>query len=261
MISSNRLDYIVDKITIQKFVSVEQLSQSLSVSGETIRRDLKYLETKGIVNRVYGGAYLSGARGSDVSVQVRKSIMLQSKEQIAVLSAGLIKPDDTIFLDSSTTSLEIAKRLTGMPVTVITHSLLIINYLSEAKNIRLIALGGELDMVNMCFSGKITLENMQGLYARKCFISCRTLSEDYGVMDSNEQISQVRSTAAQNCSRRYLVIDHTKFGQTSLYKISGLDRLDAIITDRKPDEHWLEIFSQYGIEVLYPGQSNGETDK
>jgi DeoR/GlpR family transcriptional regulator of sugar metabolism len=252
MMSINRLEHITNQLTVKKFVSVEELSQELGVSGETIRRDLKALEEKGVLKRTYGGAYLEGSTKSDVNVQVRKEILLPNKEQIAILCCQFIKPDDTIFLDSSTTSLEIAKRITQMPVTVITHSLLIVNFLSDYRNIRIATLGGVLDTVNMCSTGQIALDNMRGLYARKGFISCRTVSSRYGVMDSNEQIGQVRTAAIQNCYKRYLVADHTKFGNTSLYKIADFDSFNAVITDQRLPEKWMTFLEEREIPVHYP---------
>lgn len=252
MISVNRLEHITTQLTVHKFVSVEQLSQELGVSGETIRRDLKVLEEKGVLKRTYGGAYLEGSTKSDVNIEVRKTILLPNKEQIAILCCQFIKPDDTIFLDSSTTSLEIAKRITQLPVTVITHSLLIINFLANYRNIRIVSLGGVLDTVNMCSTGKIALDDMGGLYARKGFISCRTISGRYGIMDSNEQIGQVRTAAIQNCYKRYLIADHTKFGNTSLYKIADFDSFDAVVCDERLPDKWMLFFEEKEIPVHYP---------
>lgn len=252
MLPANRLDFITNMLTAKKFVSVEELSRNLNVSGETIRRDLKLLEEKGVLKRTYGGAYLEGSTESDVNVQVRKGIMLAHKEQIAALCCQFIQPDDTIFLDSSTTSLEIAKRITQMPVTVITHSLLIVSYLAGYRNVRVIALGGILDTVNMCFTGKSTLSELSSVYARKGFISCRTISGRFGIMDSNEQIGQVRSMASQNCYKNYLIADHTKFGNTSMYKIADFNSFHAVVTDQQPGQRWLELFEELQIPVYYP---------
>lgn len=250
--SINRLEYITNQLTVKKFVSVEELSQELGVSGETIRRDMRALEEKGVLKRTHGGAYLEGSTKSDVSVQVRKEILLPHKEQIAILCCQFIKPDDTIFLDSSTTSLEIARRITQMPVTVITNSQLIISFLADYRNVRVVALGGVLDTVNMCTTGQITVDNMRSLYARKGFISCRTISSRFGVMDSNEQIGQVRTAAIQNCYKSYLVADHTKFGNTSLYKVADLERFNTVITDQRLPERWMNFFQERDMSVHYP---------
>lgn len=250
---SDRQEYITDQITIKKFLSVDELSSALGVSGETIRRDLKALEKQGVLMRTYGGAYLVGSRESDVSVHVRKSIMMENKRLIAEQCVSLIHPDDTIFLDSSTTSLEIAKCITQMPVTVITNSALIVSYLSPFTNIRTVCLGGVLDPNNMCFLGKLALQNMEQLYARKAFVSCRSISETYGAMDSNEQICQVRTAAIKSSDKCYLIADYTKLGNSSLYKIGGFHDFDMLVMDQKPPPEWLEIFSERGMEVHYPG--------
>jgi DeoR/GlpR family transcriptional regulator of sugar metabolism len=251
-VQTDRLEYITNQITLSKYVAVERLAQELGVSGETIRRDLKSLEEKGIVRRTHGGAYLEGATESDVSIQVRKNIFIKNKEQIAILCCQTIRPDDIIFLDNSTTSFEIAKRVTEMPLTVITNSLIILQYLSDYRNIRLMGLGGLVDYTHMCFTGKIALETVAGLYARKGFVSCRTVSERYGTMDSNEQIGQIRTAALKHSSERYLIADYTKFGATSLYKIADIESYDAIITDQKPTDQWLAYFAEREISVRYP---------
>lgn len=252
MLPQGRLEHITNRITAKKFVSVEELSQELQVSGETVRRDMKLLEEKGILKRTYGGALLEGSAESDINVQVRRNIMLPHKEQIAALCSQFIQPDDTIFLDSSTTSLEIAKRITHLPITVITHSLLIISYLAGYRNMRVVALGGTLDTMNMCFLGCSALTEAAGVYARKGFISCRTISARFGVMDSNEQIGQVRSIACRNSYKNFLVADHTKFGNTSLYKIADFNSFDAVVTDQHPGEKWMSFFTELEIPVYYP---------
>lgn len=256
MLASNRQDLITKFITEQKFITVEQLSQEFNVSGETIRRDFKALEKKGILKRTYGGAYLEGARDNDVSVQVRKDKMVKNKEQIAAICIGFIQPNDTIFLDSSTTALEIAKRMADVPITVITNSLIIVNHLSAFRNVRIISLGGVLDVVNMCFTGKTAVHEMSNYYAKKGFISCRSLSIKYGAMDSNEQIGQVRTAAMKNCNTSYLIADHTKFDNTALCKINGLNQFQAVITDLKPSDEWLEYLDEIGIPVYYPNQES-----
>jgi len=119
-------------------------------------------------------------------------------------------------------------------------------------NIRIISLGGTLDNVNMCFGGKTAIENMNGFYARKGFISCRSISMRYGIMDSNEQIAEVRAAAVQNCYKCYLVADHTKFGNTSLYKIADFELFGAIVTDRPLTAKWMEFLNEKNIKVYYP---------
>ena len=252
MLAVTRLEYITKLITEKKSISVVKLSKELNVSGETIRRDLKTLEKRGILKRTYGGAYLEGSRESDVSVQVRKDKLVHNKEQIAEICSNFVKVGDTVFLDNSTTSLEIAKKISHMAVTVITNSLLITNYLANYDNIRTIVLGGTLDAVNMCFIGQTTLSELSHLFARIGFVSCRSLSIKHGAMDSNDNVGQIRALAIENCSQSFLIADHTKFGNTALCKISSLHNFAGVITDKKPDATWTEHFKEQEVEFYYP---------
>ena len=52
---------IVDRINIQGRVSVDALAASMSISRETIRRDLATLADKGLIFKFHGGARPLGA--------------------------------------------------------------------------------------------------------------------------------------------------------------------------------------------------------
>lgn len=252
MLAVNRQDEIVRLISERKFLSVDQLVQEFDVSDETIRRDLKSLEKRGVLKRTYGGAYLEGVRDNEVSVQVRKDKLVKNKEQIAELCCQFIKPGDTVFLDASTTSIEIAKRITHLPVSVITHSLIITHYLASFRSMRVITLGGTLDPINMCFSGKTTLAQLGHYYAKKGFVSCRSLSMKYGAMDSNEQIGQVRGLALQHSNECYLIADHTKFSNTALCKIGDIGDFDGLVTDTRPSDAWAEYLAEKQVPLYCP---------
>ncbi|MFV0504001.1 MAG: DeoR/GlpR family DNA-binding transcription regulator [Lachnospirales bacterium] len=248
---SSRLDYITNLLVTKKYITVEEVSQHFEISGETVRRDFKLLEQRSILKRTHGGAYLEGSIVSDVGIEVRKNMLKENKEEIAKLCCDFISPEDTIFLDNSTTSFEVAKKITHLPVTVVTFSLLITQFLSNYKNVRIVSTGGTLDTVNMCFIGKMAIDNISSVYTRRGFISCRSISDKYGIMDSNEQVAQIRSAGIKNSYSKYLIADHTKFSNTALYKIADLGDFDYIITDQRPNAEWLEVLDNRGIKLVY----------
>lgn len=256
MLAVKRRQIIAEKIKEKNFITVKELTEEFDVTDETIRRDLKYLEQHGELLRTHGGAFLREIKTFDVDVQYRKTKEMDAKLKIAEISKGIIKENDVIFLDSSTTAAEIAKSIRDMNLTVVTNSLLIINLLANHPSIKTIVIGGTLDLTNLCFIGDSSTGELSRYFTNKCFVSCRSLSLEHGPMDSNERLAMIRSAAISNSNAVYLIADHTKFSGVSLCQIAPLDKFDGIITDLQPDEQWLKMASKSKLEFLFPAYAN-----
>ena len=233
MLAIERRACIKETIQEQKSVAVSDLARRFDVTEETIRRDLKVLESQGVLTRTYGGAFIQGGAINEVDVTLRETSYVDAKRQIAAQCLQLIRNGDSIFLDSSTTALEIARAIRDMRLTVLTNSLLIADVLSHSESIRLQVIGGVLQPQSMSFLGEAALAALAPYYVDSAFVSCRSVSLDRGITDSNEQ-----SAAFRRAGRVYLVADHTKFGQTSFVQICGFDALAGIVTDQPLSAPW-----------------------
>ena len=56
MKKKERQQKIIDEVSINRKVSSSFLSEKLDVSEDTIRRDIKELDTQGLLTKVHGGA-------------------------------------------------------------------------------------------------------------------------------------------------------------------------------------------------------------
>lgn len=250
MLAVTRKSKIKELILEKKSVTVSELSKLFTVTEETIRRDLKLLEDEGILTRTYGGAYVQDGVQNDISINIRENLYVNSKEVIANQCATLINHGDSIFLDSSTTSLFIATKVREKRITVITNSLKVANTLADAESVRLILIGGVLATSSMSFLGRSALNTMQSFYVDKAFISCRSVSLEHGVTDSNEQQAEFRQLAIKRANKVYLVVDHTKINKTSFTNICSFDELDAIVIDSKLDNAWHEHMAEHQVEII-----------
>lgn len=238
MLAIERRACIKETIQEQKSVAVSDLARRFDVTEETIRRDLKVLESQGVLTRTYGGAFIQGGAINEVDVTLRETSYVDAKRQIAAQCLQLIRNGDSIFLDSSTTALEIARAIRDMRLTVLTNSLLIADVLSHSESLRLQVIGGVLQPQSMSFLGEAALAALAPYYVDSAFVSCRSVSLDRGITDSNEQSAAFRSDAIRRAGRVYLVADHTKFGQTSFVQICGFDALAGIVTDQPLSAPW-----------------------
>jgi DeoR/GlpR family transcriptional regulator of sugar metabolism len=252
MLAVKRREIIVHKVRANKYVTVKELAEQFDVTDETIRNDLKFLEDRGDLFRTHGGAYVQAIRSYDVDVNYRLVVELAAKQKIAKIARNIINDNHIIFLDPSTTAAEIAKSITEMNLTVVTNSLLTTNLLANYPNIKIILIGGTFNKTYHCFINDINNLDMHEYFTQVSFVSCRSLCLEHGPMDSNQPLSQLRAMAIKNSQRVYLIADHTKFNEISLYKIASFEDLDGIITDEKPNDQWLEMAEETGIEILYP---------
>jgi len=158
-------------------IRTSELSDLFNVSEMTVLRDLATLEKQGILTRVYGGAVSSKTLSRETPNVVREKIRITEKNKIASLAAQLIQDGDNIFLDGSTTTHALAKRLeSSSDLRVVTIGLDILNELSVREGIEVICPGGVLDKVTMNFLGRHTENFLKELNSDKAFISTSSLS-------------------------------------------------------------------------------------
>jgi DeoR family fructose operon transcriptional repressor len=245
-----RRDQIIARLISHKHVMVKDLSEELAVSDATVRRDLQALADSGEVELVHGGARL--ANNADFSFQNRMEHNRTAKQVIGQLAAGLVDDGDQLFIDSGTTCLTVAAHLRQRSgVNVIANSARVARELDNS-GVEVIMVGGKYRPQRMDCVGPIanaTLEQLRGYIA---FIGADGLSMDFGPSASDIDSAATYRQAVKNARQTVLLVDHTKFAEPSLYKIVEWDAIDQIVTDRAPDESWLEFFTRQEIAVVCP---------
>ncbi|HIS61747.1 MAG TPA: DeoR/GlpR transcriptional regulator [Candidatus Scybalomonas excrementigallinarum] len=234
MLAEERKEIILKQLYEEGKVLVQDLSASINVSTETIRRDLKELENESLLKRVHGGAVLTKKINGELSVNIRKNIFLDSKKIIASKAIKYIVDGSTIFLDSSTTSIEIAEELFRYNhLKVITNSLLIAEILSKNINIHLILIGGNFNAKNFSFIGYAAQEHLNRYLADICFISSTGVNEMGLLVDSSEDEAIIRRLMIEHSENKYYVLDDTKFYRSSTYVIGNLNQFTGILSNKK----------------------------
>src|SRR5579864_2677021 len=125
VLAGQRQKLIVDEVRRRGGVRVAELTELLSVSDMTIRRDLQVLEAAGLLEKVHGGAQTRGLPSTDEpGFELKSHRQLEEKEAIARAAAALIKPAQAIALTAGTTTWRLAHHLRNVPdLTVVTNSI------------------------------------------------------------------------------------------------------------------------------------------
>jgi DeoR/GlpR family transcriptional regulator of sugar metabolism len=249
MIPAVRREKIKNMILTTKNVSVINLSQAFSVSEETIRRDLRYLEEEGILTRTHGGAMIVNRVASTVDNTVLENIFIENKKKIALQCKQFIKNNDCIYLDSSTTSFYICKEILDLKLTLVTNSLSIINLLSNYENISVISTGGSLSIARKCFGGRSAIRFLNTYYVDKAFISCRSLSMSEGITDSNDDDAAIKETIVNRANHAYVVADYSKFNKVSFAHICDFKSISGIITDKPVSDDWIQFALDHQLTI------------
>lgn len=228
-------------------VTISELAERFHVSYQTIRRDFEALEAEGFLAKAYGGAVLKKHVKPDIDIQVREELFLASKQRIAKKAAELIYPDDSIFLDYSTTVFHLLEEIKGLRLTIMTNSLKVMNTLAEHRNKKLFSIGGEFDPSDYYFSGYLAEKYISNFHLDKAFLSCRAIMLEKGVYDRNEREAESHRLMIEHANSVYLLMDHTKFDKEAFVYTCDYEKITGIITDFQLSESWKDFLEQKGI--------------
>ncbi len=251
MLAIERKNEILSILQKEQSVLVADLSQKYHVTEETIRRDLDKLEKEGFVKKTYGGAVLNENTNMDLPFKIRERTNKAQKAVIAKLVAELIQDGESLVMDSSSTSLMVAKYLKSFKnLTVITNSVEIMVELSGCKGIHLICTGGVMRDSALSLGGKAAEEMLGHYNVDKAVMSCKGIHMDKGISDSNEFEADLKGTMAA-CAREIIwAIDASKFDKVSFVKILDFRPGDTVVSEKPADEKWMDFFEKKNIRFI-----------
>ena len=243
----------------EKHVIVSDLAKVFDVSEETIRRDLDKLEKEGYVAKTYGGAVINEEKDAELPYVVRKKANVAAKRKIADLVANLIMDGDSIILDASSTAVFIAQKIkTKKNLSIITNSVEVLMELSDVSDWKIISTGGTLKGGIGALLGSQAEECLSRYHVDKAFISCKGVDREHGFTDSSDLHAAVKRKMISSASQVFLAVDSSKFDKLSFSSVGVYSDVDAIITERNPNDEWAQVFAKYGIECLYPEGDENE---
>lgn len=230
-------------------VNVNDLSESLGVSEVTIRNDLDRLEQNKLLVRAHGGAFKTS--NITLAVTEKKKINLEQKRLIGKKAASLIQEEDSIILDSGTTTFEISNNLGGFSkLTVISNALDIVNNLSNYDNIDVFMPGGYLKEFSMSLVGPMAERNFKQLFCNKLFLGVDAIKPKIGVFTHHMEEAYLNQIMINIADEVIVVADSTKFKKSDLAFICGFSEIHKIITDSQIEKEDREFLEKSNIEVI-----------
>jgi len=245
MLAVTRHQSILELLQSQGTVQVSELSERFAVTSKTIREDLEKLEEKGLLTRIHGGAISrNDVKEPILPLQIPNTKRIKEKEAIALHARRYIREDDIIALDAGSTTLEIAKIIPDMPLTVLTNDLLIIRELMPKERIRLVVPGGYRH--RNVLIGNDALEWLTRLNVQKCFLSATGVHDKFGLSVFTGELLELKKAYVSCAKEIYAVVDHMKFDRAALQTFAALQDVHLLITDDGVDEQTLRRYEEGG---------------
>jgi DeoR family transcriptional regulator of aga operon len=251
-----RHDAIRRAIEVSGQVSIADLKERLEVSEVTIREDLKYLERRGVLTRVRGGAVVSRNGAAERSLEETTTTNPVEKRAIGARAAAMVENGHTIIIDVGSTTTEMAKALSPdlSRVVVITNGLNIALLLESLPGISVIVTGGTLRPLQHSLVAPMGTLLLDQLKADMAFLGCNGVDPVRGFTNTNIAEAEIKQAMVRSAENTVFLADHDKIGQVASAFVTDISGADLLITDDAADASVLRNLEGDGlsIEVVRP---------
>lgn len=241
---------IIEIIRKNEQASVDELAAFLAISRETIRRDLTALANSGKIQKIHGGATLPREFGEG-SFRQRMSDNAQAKTRIAAAACDLFCAGETIFVDTGSTTLYFAEKLTeGSGLTIVTNSTGIASAIASTSGNRTFLLGGEFSADNRQTVGTMVAAQIRSFRAHHAVLTIGALDARTGAMDYNIEEAHVARAMIEQSESLTVLADASKFEDVASFEVCPLAQIDRLVCDAAPPDALGEALAEAGVKII-----------
>ena len=232
-------------------VTVRELSESYGISPVTIRKDLRQLETEGKIIKTHGGAISKEDMTSHVAFESRKSKNREKKILIGEKAASMVASGDTIFIDASTTTVEMCPYLKDITdLTIITNSVEIAYILGSAPYCNVVIVGGGVKKETLSVIDSDIEKTFTNWHIDKAFFGGWGYSVRDGMTDLPGVLIHQKKVIAAHSRIKAGLIDSSKVGKGSLDTFVSSAELDYLITNTDVSDDFVEAMKEIRTELI-----------
>ncbi len=248
--SRRRRERIREYLLQNRSAEVQDLCQAMDASEATIRRDVLALLSESGFKRTRGGICIDESK-TELSVAQRGYLQSDKKKLIGKKAAELIHDGEVIFLGTGSTTIEVARNLTGHHnLTVITNSLPIISTLVDCPGVDLVVTGGAVRRPELSFIGHIVEKALSELRADKVIIGIQGIHPERGLTNEYLPEAILDRVLVRFAPQLIIVADSSKMGKIRASFVGGIGDIGVLVTDSEVDRTILDRLSAQGVQVL-----------
>ena len=250
---AERHKYILDNLNKYGFVRITDVANELGVTKVTIRKDVKILESKGLLYKVHGSARPANPHVADLDVHVKDNINRDAKRLIAQRAVELLDDNDSIIIASGSTIYSFAEEIKMRQwhhLNIVTPFLRLGVLLNEAENVNVVQLGGTVHKKSLSVLGEEASRSLDDCICSKLFFGVDGIDLEHGITTSTLDEAKLTRKMMKASSQNIVLADSSKFGRRGFSKICDLEAVDRIITDNGIQPLYLDRLRERGIEVI-----------
>ncbi|CAL1520701.1 DeoR/GlpR family DNA-binding transcription regulator [Chitinophaga sp. MM2321] len=248
---TERHQAILQKLQESGRVDIIELSDSLQVSGVTIRKDLKLLEEKKLLFRTKGGGSIQNPYANEKPLNEKELIHAEEKKKIAKAALPFIDQTDSIIIGSGTTVFELARILhPSRHLTVITPALKIALELCNRQHIEVLQMGGLIHQNSSSAAGSFAEKLLDEISCGILFLGVDGIDPDFGLSITNLAEASLNKKMIHIAQKVVILADSSKFGRRGIGRIGNLDLIHYIITDKHAPKDLISQMEEKGVQVI-----------
>ena len=249
MLKEERQQTILTEVELHNRILLTDIAETLDVSIDTVRRDVKELDAEKKLRKVHGGAISLGFTTN--STRNTNIYALEDKTAIAKKAITMLKDGAVIFIDGGTTCLEMTRLIPeALHLTCFTISLPVAMELSKKPNITVISIGGQIAKEAQISIGANAIHNLSEIRVDYSFIGTGYVDAIYGLTEFDWDIVQIKKAVIKASKKTVLLSISEKLNSQHRYKTCDINTISTMITELAPDDKLLTAFINNDIRIL-----------
>jgi DeoR/GlpR family transcriptional regulator of sugar metabolism len=175
----------------------------------------------------------------------------KEKRALALAALPLLSGASTVFLDSGSTNLALAREIPpDRCLTIATNSISIASALLERKNFKVIVLGGEIDRETGAAIGLSAIREAERLSFDLCFLGACAVSVSLGIGAFHMADAEFKRTLIARSDRTAALVTMDKVETRAPFQVAALAVLDHVVLESGTSEETVSTFSNAGPKVI-----------
>lgn len=248
MLKKERQAYILHQVNLHNKVLSSSLCTEISVSEDTIRRDLQELADEGKIIKVHGGALSHSF--NQVSFPVNGVYSQNQKRIIAHKAIGLISNGMFVLTSGGTTIIEMARSLPPqLKATFISGSIPAILEYMHHPNIDVIMIGDRISKNSKITVGPEAIAKIKQVKADICFLGTNAIDPEMGITDNDWDVVQLKRAMIESSKKVVCLAIAEKINTSQPIRVCGIEDIDVLVTELSPDNEIFKPYKKAGVTV------------
>ncbi|MCK5737290.1 MAG: DeoR/GlpR transcriptional regulator [Spirochaetaceae bacterium] len=251
-IPAQRRQLILAELSTAGAVRVDELGRRFDVSEMTVRRDLDALEAEGLLERTHGGAIALKAVTGERHYRDKDEENREEKEAIGRMAAELVGENETVLINSGSTTRYVIRYLASRKdIRIITNNLAAVAELPDETSAEILLLGGRFRNASGCVVGDWAEKQLENLSPSRAILGADGISLKEGLSSPiPEEAALTRLMIERTRGPVTIVADAGKIGKICSFGIVGLSEISELVTDAEAEDHWVQDFAAIGVKVV-----------